>query len=173
MELTNRQKKDLCELAREAWRAYPDREALLAVNSELGETAVFTGWRRAEQARCMRDGRESLTEATQADFAALMAHWWGLRADWARHSAQEATFRRQELYWYGRSMSDEHRRARFVLQRELRSAGLPAAYAEAICRRQNRCPLADASSKMLWRLVYTVRTRARAKNNQNPPKEEQ
>lgn len=166
MLLSNEQKKQLCMLAAEAWRTYPEREALLAANSALPEHAVATGWRRAEQAVALEDGRDSLTEATQADFAAIMAHWWARLAEWDSLPARAAERRRQASYWQARALGDGARRARWILDRELAEAGLPRSYAEAICKSQNRCAVAEASERQVWRLIFTIRNRGRAKRPQ-------
>ena len=47
-------------------------------------------------------------------------------------------------------------------ERLFTEAGLPESYAAAICRRQYRCALSEASDKQVWCLVYTVRNRAAA-----------
>ena len=62
--------------------------------------------------------------------------------------------------------TEPRREAEAVLHRECGHAGLAIAYAAAICRRQFRVELADASPKQLWNLVYTIRNRAAARRRQ-------
>ena len=145
--LSNLQKAEIGKLAREAWLAWTEHEAFLAVNDGMSESACFTHWRHWQQG--LACGRQSLRACTsEDDFLKLRAHFLALlgRTEQAarvlvRHAAEPRLM------------------ARHKLSQALRERGLSDGYAAAICRRQFRCELADASPRQLWCLVYTVRSR--------------
>lgn len=143
------QKAKIGQLAAQAWRVWEGREAFLEANGELSQSACFAAWRHWQQG--LACGRQSLRECTGDDYQLLRAHFLaiaGLEASAAR--AQE------------RHISNPQRIAAYKLRQALAAAGLPEAYAGAICHRQYRCSLADASERQLWCLVYTVRNRRTA-----------
>lgn len=136
--LTPKQKRYLARLARRAWQA-AERE----VGSE-------TDFRHAEVARAC--GKLGLRCCTQDDFQRVRAHFlWLLGEDAAAFRA------------HLRAETEPRRQAEAVLRRECARAGLSLGYPAAICVRQYRCALADASPRQLWTLIYTVRNRARAR----------
>jgi hypothetical protein len=55
------------------------------------------------------------------------------------------------------------RQAMWLLLRETQRAGLAPEYPAAICRTQYKCALADATADQLFRLLYTIRNRARSR----------
>lgn len=131
---------------------------ICALANAAAEAQGVTGWRekiawRREQQRtvfCL----ESLTAATQDQYADIKAHFEVLAGDAAR--AYETTRRGQE---------NKRRVARWNLEKAIGDAGLRIAYAIAICKRQYHCGLEDATTQQLWWLVYTVRNRATAKRH--------
>jgi hypothetical protein len=143
---SKKQKRDIAQLARKAYDAWPDREAFELINSEQSKTACFESWRHFEQGKAC--GLQSLRACTQAHYGRLVAHFQALAgnaAGAARTLAHDA--------------DNDRRIARFKLDEALRERGLKEAYAATICRRQYRCGLDDASAKQLWSLVFTVRNR--------------
>lgn len=158
MLLTRNQKRLVAQAAAAAWRVCPQRGEYLDANPELSATAVADAWRRVQQGEVLGLPRQSLREATQADFPALMAHFLGLREQWS-----QGTPGAQSLRWAARAATDGSRRALHVLRRELKAAGLHEEYAQSICRRQHRLSLAEASERQVWGIVYTVRNRAAAR----------
>lgn len=162
MLLSRRQKRLVAQAAAAAWAVCPEREGYLDANPGLSASAVADAWRRVQQGEVLGLPRQSLREATQADFPALMAHFLALREQWCPAPQPVDTPAPSER-WAARAATDGGRRALYVLRRELASAGLAEEYAAAICRRQYRCGLAEASERQIWRLVFTVRNRGRAK----------
>lgn len=149
-ELSKQQKAEIGQLAREAWLAWDGREQFLETNGELSVSDCFTEWRRWQQGQAC--GRQSLRACTQDDYQPLRAHFLALsgRTEAAAHAQRRAA-------------SEPQRLARYKLAQALKERDLQETYAAAICRRQFRCELADASPKQLWNLVYTVRNRRKAK----------
>jgi len=145
-ELSNLQKAQLGQLARSAWLAWAGREEFLDTNAELSASAAFTAWRHWQQGKAC--GRQSLLACTQEDFLPLRAHFLALGG----HEEQAG----RTLV---RAASEPERLARYKLKEALQERGLAEGYAAAICQRQYRKPLAEASAKQLWCLVYTVRNR--------------
>jgi hypothetical protein len=144
--LTNDQKRALGILAHKAWLVCPDREALLAVNSEMSATAVEAAWRHVQQGQAV--GIQSLRMCTQDHFGRLKAHFLKLAGE--DEAATRAIVRDQD---------NGRRIAFFKLEQNLRERGLEMSYAGAICRNQFKCSLAEATEQQLWKLVYTVRNR--------------
>ena len=138
-QLKTHQRTELARLAREAW----------TVAVERGEERDFETWRHDEvEAECAKRG---LRCCNQDDYAGLKARF----LDGAGHV--EAA-----LDWRLRAQGNNSRVARFKLTEALRNAGLDEAYAAAICRSQNKCDLAEATERQLWRLVFTINNRATA-----------
>lgn len=144
--LSNLQKRDIAIAAHKAWLACPEREALLAVNSELSATAVEAAWRHVEQGKAV--GVQSLRACTQAHYGRLLAHFQALAGETGAAA-----------HTLARDADNDRRVALFKLRQALRERGLQESYAAAICRTQYRCALAEASPKQLWRLVFTIRSR--------------
>lgn len=144
--LSRIQKAEIGQLARQAWLVWEGREAFLEANGELSTSACFAAWRHWQQG--LACGKQSLRECTGDDYQLLRAHFLQL-------AGLEASARRAEE----KHISNPQRIARFNLRKALAAAGLPESYAAAICRRQYRCTLDDASERQLWCLVYTVRSR--------------
>ena len=140
--LTDEQKATLCIWAGQA----ADRLQIAA------DTATRTAWRREQQALAV--GISSLCSCTQTHYGALKAHFQALAGKLDRaldtHLHHQANAKRQAYY--------------LVLD-ACRRGGLHPGYANAICKRQYRCELSEASEPQLKRILYTVRNRANAKTN--------
>jgi hypothetical protein len=155
--LSNKQKAEICQLAHEAWEARADiREPLLECNlATMSKTAIFEAWRHVEQGKAV--GRQSLTKCTsEGDFLKLCAHFRAMIPGQEQRAA--------------RTLARHAAEPRLVAMHKLRqacsAAGLELGYAAAICRTQNKCTLDEASEKQLWRLVFTVKNRSKAKRPQ-------
>lgn len=144
--LSNQQKAEIGMIARQAYQAWPGREAFEECNPELSASACFAAWRHVEQGKAC--GRQSLRLCNQDDFLRLRAHFRALLGHGG--AAVSDLLRHQE---------EPRIRARWKLQRALEERGLEESYAAAICRRQFKCALADASEKQLWNLYFTVTNR--------------
>lgn len=146
--LSNDQKREVAKLARQAYNAWTGREAFEECNPELSRTACFEAWRHAETLKATRR-TQSLRQCTsERDFKPLMAHFADLLGDSAgalRHLLRHAEEGRITIF--------------FKLQHALAERGLDESYAAAICRRQYKCDLGDASEKQLLSLFFTVRNR--------------
>lgn len=146
--MTINQKKYLALLARRAC----NRAAALArgrgdePGPELLDQEAFR--HQAVVAAC---GKAGLRCCSQDDYGVVKGY---LLEQLGEHGAAfEAQYHQQ---------TNDRRVAEAVLVRECERAGLRLAYAEAICRRQYRLGLFEASEKQIWSLVFTVRNRASA-----------
>jgi len=120
------------------------------------EAQGITGWRevgawRKEQQR-QHFGLESLTTATQAQYADIKSHFEALAGETGR--AFNTALRGQD---------NDRRVARWKLNEALKAAQLSPAYAQAICKTQYHCTLDEADKDQLWRLVYTIKNRGNAR----------
>lgn len=138
--LKNNQKACICQLAR---RAYDQRGGLAALRETSEE------FRRREQ--LVACGRSSLRACTQDDFAPLMAHLYKLLGE------DGLAFK-----WLIKAQTQPARLARVKLNEALTEFGFHESYAAAICRRQYKCELDDATDRQLWKLMYTIRNRGLA-----------
>lgn len=152
--LSKEQKRLIAQLARQAYLAWPERAAFEAINSDLSLTACFAAWRHVEQGKATATGSgqacgiQSLRECTQAHYRPLKAHFENLLGQTDRASRTLAG-----------EAGNSRRIAAHKLDQALRERDLAEGYAAAICRRQFRCALAEASEKQLWNLVFTIRNR--------------
>lgn len=133
--LSRKQKSMLCALARKA--------AAASGAPETGE--AHAEWRRDV---CVAACGRRISEATQRN-------WNDLKAAFEMGAGRpEAAF---ETHFRG--VDNPRRVAMFHLQQALGEKQLPAAYAEAIARRQYKRGLSELSARELWNLVYTIRNR--------------
>jgi hypothetical protein len=139
--LSNEQKAALCIRARAAFEFVHRREP--------HNCAELEEWRRAEQQSCT--GKASLTSCTQADYLPLLAHFQNLAGE-SGHALNNVL----------RAGTEDVRQAMHALGAACGQRGLPMAYPAAICRRQYRCELGQATARQVWNLVYTVRNRRKA-----------
>jgi len=132
LPLDRHQRQSLAMLARKAWLKW-------------GRGEAFDTWRHEQ---CIKAVGRRITEAGQRDFLPLRAHFLDLtgRPEVALNVLLQAE-------------SEPYRIALHRLQIECQKRRLPIAYPEAICRRQYRCGLSEASPQQIWRLVFTVRNR--------------
>lgn len=154
--LTNGQKAYLAQLASRArnFRAAVARGQGTPIDGRSEEA-----FRHEEVAAAC--GKLGLRCASQDDYAAIKGHFLELLGQHQRAFEAEV-----------RSATESRRQAEAVLVRECEAFGLHLAYAEAICQRQFRCGLWDASEKQIWCLVYTVRNRGRKKREERGEREE-
>lgn len=131
--LDNGQKARLCMLAAEGY-------ALQFTDQPLAD------WRREQQHAAV--GKASLRDCVQADYRRLVAHFQRLAGEEGEALRSETAAALEPVML-----------ARRKLAAELASRGLQSGYAEAICRRQYKRGLHEASAKQLWCLVFTVRNR--------------
>ena len=138
-ELSAEQKAKICQIANKA-----------------AERQGVTHWRDKIEfrRRVQREqfGLTSLTAATQAQYADIKAAFESLAGDDAR---AYTTIRRGQ--------DNPRRVALWNLQRACAAAKLSTAYAQSICKTQYRCTLDEANEKQLWRLVYTIKNRAKSR----------
>lgn len=120
-----------------------------AFNKQGRPGGDFDTWRREI---ALRACGLRISEADQRDWAALKAAYLDAAGDSGR--AFETLMREDD---------NKRRIAMHKLVRACTERGLPLAYPEAICRRQYRCCLGEASAPQLWRLVFTVKNRRKAK----------
>lgn len=144
--LSNDQKATVARLARAAYDGWEGREGFEDANPGLSKSKCFEAWRRYEQGKAV--GVQSLVQCTDDDFLPLVAHFQNFKGQGA--AAVKTLLRQAER---GRITPF------FKLQQALAERGLDEAYAAAICRRQYKCELGDASEKQLWSLFYTIRNR--------------
>ena len=144
--LTNRQKQLLAQLAARAFKLRPRTWSAVAESK-----AAQDDWRRAEVAKAC--GKHGLRCCRQADFLAVQAHFLAMMP-----GAQPAA-----LNTYIRAASEPARSAEWHLWNALKKWGISPNYAEAICRRQYKCAITEATPKQLWNLKFTIDARGRAK----------
>lgn len=144
--LTNLQKRKLACLCRRAFAAESAKARARGVEWDQSEDQ----FRHAQVARAT--GKLGLRCCTQLDYKAVEAVFLDLlgESDRAFESAVQA-------------QTEPRRQAEAVLWRNLQHYGLRPEYAEAICRRQFKCGVLEASTGQLWKLIYTVRNRGGAR----------
>ncbi len=126
-------------LAKQAWTS------LRLVRDDVPD---FETWRHAEaRAVCKR----RISEALVKHFSALKRHFASIAGDSGKafNSAM-------------REGSEDKRIAMAKLTEACQERGLEMSYPAAICRRQFKRSLEDASAKQTWCLVFTVRNRRKA-----------
>ena len=89
-----------------------------------------------------------VSEACQCHWAELMAAFLNLNG--ASDKALNVLLREGD---------NKRRVAMHKLTQELAKKGLEVGYAAAICSKQFKCALADASAKQIWCLFFTVKNR--------------
>ena len=134
--LTKKQKGIICEIAGRAFR-------------HRGEVGKLEDWRREQQFLAVK--QRSLTACGQSDFLPLVAHFEGLAGEGGRQF--NAALRNED---------EAKRQARFNLEVALNDRELDLAYAEKICRDQNKCGLDAADPAQLLRVKFTVEARRAA-----------
>lgn len=160
--LANNQKAYLSQLARQAFeklradatregRVYPADHALAGWPTEatLWDPEEF---RHTEVAKaCHKNG---LRCCSQNDYGAVKGHFLALLG--REGAAMKAIVN---------GAGNGKRTAEIKLLEALREGGFHLGYAEAICRKQFHCTVADASAAQTWKLFYTVRNRGRKRNS--------
>lgn len=159
--LSKAQKTYLARLAGEAFAQRLEFD-LIRVPTGMTKSAFATQWRREQQAMVLGGGRQSLTEATQADYRSLKAHWLSLTGhsgkafDAAMNSDKEHEITRQIVH---------------LVNIECAKHGLTLGYAIAIAR--NRWHVSDLSHLTLMQgqqLLATLRRRGKSRVTTLSPK---
>ena len=147
--LTNEQKRHLAQLSE---RAFNRAAAQARGRGETVDTSTKarTAWRHAEVVKAC--GKLGLCCCSQLDYKAVEAHFLDLLGEHGR------AFNAQM-----RAATEERRQAEAILSNACKRAGLHLNYAAAICQNQFKCSLFDASTDQLWKLIFTVRNRAKRK----------
>jgi hypothetical protein len=155
--LSKEQKKVLCKLAREAWRALgrPLYDPADTRPFALSRSLACETWRQEEQRKAV--GIAHLTHCDQRHYAALAAHFSAL----AGKDRAAERFR-------GRAGSEPLRHALRALNAALEEArgplGNPVAYARALCRAKfGTDTVRGLTSHQVWQLVFTLRRAAARK----------
>ncbi len=138
--LTRVQKARLCVLSRQAFEAVNHRAP--------ANTAEADQFRHEQVTRAV--GADGLRLCRQDDYKALEAFF----LDLAGESGQALTAHMEHA-------TEPARVALETLRAECEERGISLNYAEAICRKQYKCELADADANQLWRLTFTVKNRRR------------
>lgn len=142
--LDNGQKARIAILAKEAFQKTPNAERSTS-NLE------FEQWRHEQQFLAI--GKESLRDATQADYLKLRGHFENLAGEPGRavktHMADAVK---------------DKAIAMLKLRGSLAERGLHVSYAETICKGKCRGRgLDDANAKEIWEVNFTVRNRRKKK----------
>jgi hypothetical protein len=150
--LSNDQKRVLIlQHLRPAFEAWGARQRAF-----IDTPAAFDYWRRDQVAAAC--GKFGLRCCSQDDFVPIIAHCWDLRGrpDIAFNLLAQ------------RPDANERRQVEWKICHELEKAGLKLSYAAAICARQFKCRLDDASLKQLWCIFFTIKARVKAKAHAQP-----
>lgn len=151
--LSHKQKAHLSQLAS---RAYHRAAAMARGRGEPAWDMSYKAvneYRHAEVIKAV--GKNGLRCCSQLDYKAVEGHFLNLLGQ------VKPAFRA-----HMRSATEPHRQAEAILTIAIRQAadvGITAAYAEAICKTQNKCHILECDEKQLWNLIYTIRNRAAAR----------
>ena len=154
--LSHKQKRYLSQLSHRAYdylAAEADGSTDERLHAELRESEAREQFRHDQVASAC--GKHGLRCCSQDDYKRVEAHFLDLLGETAR--AFDAHLRAE---------TEPRRQAEAVLVRECARFGLALGYAAAICSRQFRCDLADATTQQVWNLVYTIRNRGAARARQ-------
>jgi hypothetical protein len=146
--LSRDQKAKLSIVAR---KVYDKHKGLCLID----EGVSYDDWRRDECLAATGGRVGGFREARQRDYRHLRGHFANLNGDGAT-AINDAI--------HGDPEEADRDQAWAILGRECRRRGhsFPE-YPASICATQYRCPIAEASTKQIWSLIYTVRNR-RKKN---------
>lgn len=150
--LTSLQKQRICELSKIVWdiKVSPDEKENL-LNLFGNKTSAYSAWRHNEQR--LACGKESLCECSDADFCAIMAHFY-LRLE---NPAKANN-------WIMRAATDRRRKVIAIIRANCLSANISfPAYPEKICQSQFKCHLWHASEQQLFCVLSTTRNRIKGK----------
>ena len=118
-----------------------------------GSPNAFNEWRHANVAQAC--GKAGLRCCSQADYNLVKAHFLALLGE--EDKALDAGVR---------AATEKRRTSEALLVKACREAGVHLAYADAISQSSGeKKPLDEASTSQIWHLIYTVRTRAKAKRD--------
>jgi hypothetical protein len=155
--LSRVQKRTLCKLAREAWRALgrPLYDPADTRPFALSRSLACETWRQEEQRKAV--GIAHLTQCDQRHYAALAAHF----------SALAGRQRAAERY-RARGAGEALRHAIHALNATLRDTraalGNPVAYARHLCRAKfGTDTVRGLDARQVWQLVFTLKRAAARK----------
>jgi hypothetical protein len=158
--LSRKQKAYLAQLARQAFehlrvQARARGEVFPADHAMHGEPTDPALWcaetfRHDEVAKACH--KKGLRCCSQDDYGAVKGHFLALLG--REGQAMKAMVR---------GADNPKRTAEIKLIEALQRGGFNNGYAEAICRRQFKCSVADATAAQIWKLVYTIRNRGTEK----------
>lgn len=173
MSLSRKQYTLLADLAKKAWnaqsateRAEYERRAADHHNDPLVSAAkVFDFWRREMQLK--RIGKSSMADMANRHFVPLKQLWLDLAAG---KSPREIRLAGPAITAIA-GLEDDRRRKLYVLARETRRAGFAwPDYPAAVAADQHPgVPLEKLNGTDLLHLIYTIRSRAKARRKKTPP----
>lgn len=175
--LTRRQKAALAQLATAAWEIQLDL-GVEEIPEGVSRTAALNAWRRREQLQAT--GIESLTQATQAHFRPLKAHFLTLAGREAEALGLHLRSGPTRDHGQPGDTHEEREKWRHLILRELQEHGrrmaaegrddvITAAYVESIARAKHRRRLDSLTARDLERLLYTTRNRIAAREGRGDP----
>ena len=182
--LSSAQKRDIMMLARRVWGqigkpGFADQRADLPAEIRLGEAEAFELWRRSEQRAAT--GCAHLTAATNGMFPHYMRRFNEVLAVYLEGgtplppeldggngvppSKGSGEARREEAYWFSRTIGDQTRVALWKLRQECQAAqdviDNPRGYVAAISKNRFKTPAIETlSERQLWSLIFDLRRNA-------------
>lgn len=171
--LSKIQKAHLAQLARRAFnRAHAMRQAEHAAQMQPaaaatlqealhalevdGSNAAFESWRHAHVANAC--GKHGLRCCDQLDYKTVEAHFLQLLGQDGR-----------ALNAHVRAETEPRRQAETVLTEACRRWGFHLNYAANLCQKIHKVSLFDASTGTIWKLIYTINNRGRARAKAKAP----
>lgn len=136
--LSNLQKATLSQVAKQGYLRAKEHDL-----TDLSESE----WRAGEAIEAVG---VRISEASNGHFNKLYSHFLNLAGN--SGAAFKAALRDE---------TEEARQAMHKLTKELAAANLDKSYAEAICMSVFKCSLAQATPKQLWKVMFTIRSRAK------------
>lgn len=169
--LKNHQKRELALLARRAFNLtgakargadLPPKTGTLQGDLErmamLGTAAHFEEWRHAHIAAAC--GKAGLRCCTQLDYNAVKFHFLKILGEDGKALAADL-----------RHQSEPRRQAEAVLVAACRKWNIHLNYAARLCEHIHKVKLDDAPVPVLWKMIYTINNRGKAKRDAAQPKE--
>ena len=166
--LSIKQKQHLAQLARRAFnlegakarssgvnehdiQIAPDWQTAMAALAAEGSNKAFEEWRHQHVARAC--GKQGLRCCSQLDYKTVEAHFLHLLGEDGR--AMNA---------HVRADSEPRRQAEAVLVKKCKECGFTLNYAAGLCQAIHKVALDDAPPGVIWKVIYTVENRGRARS---------
>lgn len=147
--LSTLQKKILARLARRAFNL-TGAKALGAGDAWDGSGAAFDVWRHDQVATA--SGKAGLRACSQLDYKRVEAHFQSLLGQDGR-----------ALNAHVRAETEPRRQAEAKLLEVCEQWGFHLDYASSLSLRIHKVNLFDADTAVIWKLIYTINNRGRAK----------